>query len=93
MATSDPDDVGTIDKLRQDHELLTATVIYVAISVVAYIWLAGPVGGAGSGYVVHPQVAIGGLLSGALLFIPLLMSVISESEYQVVVDEASIGEE
>lgn len=85
MATSNAEDIGAITKLRQDHELLSSAAIYLVASLIAYTWFAGPVGP----YTVHSQVAIIGLACGALMFIPLLMGVISKSEYEIEAREAA----
>jgi membrane associated rhomboid family serine protease len=54
-----------------DHPLKIALVVYAVICIPVYLWLHGPVGTAGT---VDNSVAIGGLLMGSLLFVPIIRS-------------------
>ncbi|MFB6124014.1 MAG: hypothetical protein ABEJ78_11225 [Haloferacaceae archaeon] len=45
--------------------------MYAAICIPVYPWLQGPVGNAGT---IDVSVALGGLLMGALLFVPIIRS-------------------
>ena len=55
------------------HLLLAAIVIYALLCIPSYFWLQGPVGTAGR---VPVSVAIGGLLLGSILIVPVIMSLL-----------------
>lgn len=64
-----------------NHQLAASLAIYVVIAVVAYAWLEGPVGIAGT---VDGSVTVIGLALGSILIVPvirgLLRKYVGESE-------------
>ena len=57
-----------------EHSLAAAIIVYALVSVPVYFWLEGPVGLAGT---VDASVAIAGLVFGAILFVPIIKSVLT----------------
>lgn len=55
------------------HPLLAAIVIYALLCIPSYFWLQGPVGTVGR---VPVSVAIGGLVLGSVLIVPVIMSLL-----------------
>jgi hypothetical protein len=53
------------------HPLLSAVVIYAILCIPSYFWLQGPVANVGR---VPVSVAIGGLVLGSILIVPVIMS-------------------
>lgn len=55
--------------IAKGNPLIVATVAYAIVCVPAYLWLEGPVGGAGT---VDGSVAAIGLALGAIMFVPII---------------------
>jgi hypothetical protein len=55
------------------HLLLTAVIIYALLCIPSYFWLQGPVATVGH---VPVSVAIGGLVLGSVLVVPVIMSLL-----------------
>lgn len=55
--------------IAQGNPLVVATVVYAIVCVPAYLWLEGPVGGAGT---VDGSVAAIGLALGSIMFVPII---------------------
>ena len=57
-----------------EHSLAAAIAVYAVLSVPLYVWLEGPVGTAGT---VDASLAAAGLALGAILFVPIIKSVLT----------------
>lgn len=55
------------------HSLLVSVVIYALLCIPSYFWLQGPVAEVGH---VPVSVAIGGLVLGSILIVPVIMSLL-----------------
>jgi hypothetical protein len=55
------------------HSLLAAVIIYALLCIPSYFWLQGPVATVGH---VPVSVAIGGLVFGSILIVPVIMSLL-----------------
>lgn len=55
------------------HPLLVAVVIYALLCIPSYFWLQGPVETVGR---VPVSVAIGGLVLGSILIVPVIVSLL-----------------
>lgn len=61
------------------HSLLVSVVIYALLCIPSYFWLQGPVGTVGH---MPVSVAIGGLVLGSILIVPVIMSLL-ESRFSI----------
>jgi hypothetical protein len=73
MGYSNEDHTGNTSSWITQHTLLAAVIIYALLCIPSYFWLQGPVGTVGH---MPVSVAIGGLVLGSILIVPVIMSLL-----------------
>lgn len=56
-----------------NHSLTASALVYLLICVPVYLWLEGPVGGAGT---IDGSIVLFGLATGTLLFVPIIKAMV-----------------